>query len=101
MTYSAKGDFTCSVAVVVSCSAIIGFVICSVVCSAIGCSDCSALGGVRIIVVWIDNEESLLKMLVWRLQRLCSSSKSSSSIITGGEGAGMIEGMANCIGMTS
>ena len=95
MACSAEGDSTYSAVVGVSCSAIIGLAVCSIVCSTIDCLDYYALGGVRVIMAWIDDEESLLKMLVWRPQRLFSSSESSSSIITGGEGAGM----ADCIGM--
>ena len=65
MSSSAEEDFTCSAAVEVcgsafrkSYSATIGLVVCSVVCSMIGCS---ILGGVRVIGVRIDDEEILLK----------------------------------------
>ena len=64
-----------------SCSAITGLAICSIVYSTMGCFGCTGLGDVGIVVVWADEEESLLKMFVLRPQRSCSSSESSMSII--------------------
>ena len=92
MSYSIGADFTCSITIEVcdsafreSCSATIGFAICSVVCSVVGYSDCSNLVGVGVIGVWTDDEEILLKIFFWRPRRSCSSLESSSSIITAGE----------------
>ena len=66
---SVEKDFICSTAVEVcgsafrkSCSGTTGLV----VCSATGCSDCSSLGGIGITRVWIEDEEILLKIFVWR-----------------------------------
>ena len=66
---SAEEDFICYAAVEMcgstfreSCSVATRFAI----CSAIGYSDCSSLGGVGITVVWIEDEEILLKIFVWR-----------------------------------
>ena len=110
MVCSAEDDFTCSAATEVPYFAIIGLTICSAVCSMIGCSGlavssiicftmgcsgCTGLGDVGIVLVWPDEEESLLKMFVLRPRRSCSSLESSMSIITVGEEAGTI----SCIGL--
>ena len=101
MSCSTKIDFTSSGRVEVcgsafreSCSTSIDFAICSVICSAAGCSDCFGLAGVEVTGVWT-NEEILLKIFVQRPRRPCSSSKSSSSIILAREGVEM----ANCTGI--
>ena len=78
--YTVEG-LMCSAVVEVSCSATIGLVVCFVVCSTIGCSGlvvssvvCStmgyssytSLGDEGIVVVWVDEEESLLQMFFLR-----------------------------------
>ena len=60
-----------------------GLPISSVVCSTIGCSGYTGLGDVGIVVVWADEEESLLKIFVLRPRRSYSSSESPMSIISG------------------
>ena len=105
MSCSAEEDFTHSTRVEVccsafreSCSAATSFAICFVVCSAAGCS---GLVGVGVAGVWTDDEEILLKIFVWRPQRSCSSSESSSSIITAREEVEMVNyaGMVGCTGL--
>ena len=71
-----------------SCSAVIGFAICFVICYTAGYSDCSGMAGVEVTGVWTD-EEILLKIFVRRPRRPCSSSESSSSIIVAREGVEM------------
>ena len=103
MSCSVKEDLTHSAIVEVygfafkeSCSTATGLAICSIVCFAVGCSDCSSLMRVGVTRVWIDDAEILLKIFVWRFRRPCSSSESSSSIIATREEVGL----ADCVGTT-
>ena len=80
MVCFARDGSTCSVINGMSCSAIVGCVVCSVLCS-IGCSSlavcfvvystvtcfgCSGLHDIGMVVVWADEEENLLKIFVLR-----------------------------------
>ena len=99
-------QFSLSFALWSSCFAATSFaifsVVCSMVCSAASCSDCSGLVGVGVTGIWID-EEILLKIFFWRPRRPYSSSESLSSIIAAEEEVKMVDcaGMAGCTDLWS
>ena len=73
---SAKVDFACSGRVEVcdfalreSCFAATSFTTCSMICSAVGYSDCSGLARVEVTRAWTD-EDILLKYLYGSLEDL-------------------------------
>ena len=64
----------------------------------LGATSCLGLGDIGMVMVWADEEESLLKVFILRPQISCSSSESSMFIISGVGAAGCID-FGGCIGV--
>ena len=81
----------CSIVYSISCS---GLVVYFLVCSTVGWFGCLGLGDNGVVVIWANKEENLLKILVLRVWRSYSSLE-SMFIISGMEVAGCV-GLEGC-----